>query len=152
MPSRCLRSAIRLPGRSPPDGDCAVQIPPNKRFKPMRYSEGKHDTKQNGKTLFASSGGYCHAVYYARCGVSRHSFDNSDLPSAVVQARGNIWTRCRFVERTVGEIVNPETNQASSLSDPCFSRGPTVGYLQSAHADSLQAVKILLTTTFKLRR
>ncbi len=81
---------------------------------------------------------------------ARHSFDNSDLPPASVQARGLNWTRCQFIERAVGEVVNPETNQAFSLSDPCFSRGPTVGYSRAAHAEALQAVKTFLTTTFKL--
>jgi hypothetical protein len=46
--------------------------------------------------------------------------------------------------------VNPETNQAFGLSDPCFSRGPTVGYSRAAHAQALQAVNTFLTTTFKL--
>jgi dienelactone hydrolase len=81
---------------------------------------------------------------------ARHLFDNSDLPPTSVQARGLNWTRCRFSERTVGEIASPETNRAFSLSDPCFSRGPTVGYSRTAHAEALQAVKTFLTTTFKL--
>ena len=81
---------------------------------------------------------------------ARHSFDNSDLPPALVQARGLNRTRCRFFERTVGEVVNPETNRAFGLSDPCFSRGPTVGYSRAAHADALQVVKTFLATTFML--
>jgi dienelactone hydrolase len=81
---------------------------------------------------------------------ARHSFDNSDLPPAIAQARGLNWTRCRFVEHAAGEIVNPETNQAFGLSDPCFSRGPTVGYSQAAHAEALKAVKAFFTATFKL--
>ncbi len=81
---------------------------------------------------------------------ARHSFDNSDLPPKSVQPRGLNWTRCRFVERAAGEIVNPESNRAFSLNDPCFSRGPTVGYSRAAHAEALQAVKSFLITTFKL--
>ena len=81
---------------------------------------------------------------------ARHSFDNSDLPPAVVQSRGLNWTRCRFAERAAGEIVNAGTDQAFSLSDSCFSRGPTVGYLRSAHAESVRAVKTLLAAAFKL--
>ncbi|MGH9838958.1 MAG: dienelactone hydrolase family protein [Blastocatellia bacterium] len=81
---------------------------------------------------------------------ARHSFDNSDLPPTLVQVKGLNWTRCRFFERTAGEVVNPETNQAFGLSDPCFSRGPTVGYLRAAHGEALQAVKTFFTATFKL--
>jgi len=81
---------------------------------------------------------------------ARHSFDNSELSSASVQPRGLNWTRCRFFERAVGEIVNSETKTAFGLSDPCFSRGPTVGYSQAAHAEALRQVKIFITTTFQL--
>jgi dienelactone hydrolase len=41
---------------------------------------------------------------------ARHSFDNSDLPPTSVQPRGLNWTRCRFVERTAGEVVNSDPN------------------------------------------
>jgi hypothetical protein len=67
----------------------------------------------------------------ARCkqGVLResHSFDNSDLPPAVVQSRGLNWTRCRFGERAAGEIANAGTNQAFSLSDSCLREGRRSG-------------------------
>lgn len=89
-------------------------------------------------------------VQLTECVGTRHSFDNSDLPPAVVQSRGLNWTRCRFAERAAGEIVNAGTDQAFSLSDSCFSRGPTVGYLRSAHAESVRAVKTLLAAAFKL--
>ena len=81
---------------------------------------------------------------------ARHSFDSPDLPPAVAQARGLNWTRCRFIERAVGAVVNLETNRAFGLSDPCFSRGPTVGHSLDAHAKALQAVKTFLIATFKL--
>ncbi len=81
---------------------------------------------------------------------ARHSFDNSDLPPALVQARGLNWTHCRFFERTAGDVVNLETNRPFGLSDPCFSRGPTVGYSRAAHAEALRTVKTFLTTIFKL--
>ena len=82
---------------------------------------------------------------------ARHSFDSPDLPPASVQAGGLNWTRCRFSERAAGEVVNPETNRAFSLSDRCFSRGPAVGYSRAAHAETLRAVKSFLKATFKLR-
>lgn len=81
---------------------------------------------------------------------ARHSFDNSDLPPAAAQAGGLNWTRCRFVERKPGEIVNPETNKAFGIGDPCFSRGPTVGYSKAAHAEALKGVKTFFTATFNL--
>lgn len=83
---------------------------------------------------------------------ARHFFDSAELPPALMQPRGLNWTRCRFSERAVGDVVNPETNRAFNLSDACFSRGPTVGYSRAAHAEALQAVKTFLTTTFKLGR
>src|SRR5262245_53858198 len=76
---------------------------------------------------------------------ARHSFENSDLPPTSVQPRGLNWTRCRFIECTAGEIVNSESNRAFGLNDPCFSRGPTVGYSQAAHAQALKAVQKFFT-------
>lgn len=82
---------------------------------------------------------------------ARHFFDSPDLPPALVQVKGLKWTHCRFFERTRGEVVNPETDRAFSLSDPCFSRGPTVGHSRAAHAEALRAVKSFLKATFKLK-
>jgi dienelactone hydrolase len=80
---------------------------------------------------------------------ARHFFDSPDLPPALARARGNNWTRCRFIERAGGAVVNPETNQAFSLSDPCFSRGTTAGYSRAAYAEALRNVKTFLTAAFK---
>lgn len=82
---------------------------------------------------------------------ARHSFDDADLASISVQPKGLNWTRCRFSESAVGEIVNLETNKAFSLSNPCFSRGPTVGYSREAHAKALCEVKTFLATIFNLK-
>ena len=79
-----------------------------------------------------------------------HSFDSPDLPPAVVQPRALNWTRCRFFENSDAELINPETDRPFKSSDPCFSRGPTVGYSAAAHANAIHAVKAFLTTTFKL--
>jgi len=68
------------------------------------------------------------------------------------QPRALNWTRCRFRERSEGELVSSETGQPFKLSDACFSRGATVGYASAAHAQASQAVKTFLTTTFKLGR
>jgi hypothetical protein len=81
----------------------------------------------------------------------RHSFDNPYLPPMSVQPRGLNWSRCRFVERTASEIANSESNRAFGLNDPCFLRGPTIGYLQAAHAEALKAVQKFFTATFKLK-
>jgi dienelactone hydrolase len=81
---------------------------------------------------------------------AHHAFDSPDLPPAVVQPKALNWTRCRFFERPDGELVNPETERPFKSSDPCFLRGPTVGYSAAAHADAIRAVKAFVTATFKL--
>jgi hypothetical protein len=82
-----------------------------------------------------------------RCHIVRRTTRASHFPPT--HCCSNL-TRCRFIERAGGAVVNPETNRAFSLSDPCFSRGTTAGYSRAAHAEALQAVKTFLITTFKL--
>jgi hypothetical protein len=53
-------------------------------------------------------------------------------------------------ERPLGRILNSETGQPFTFSDPCITRGATVGYDRVAHADALSAVKNFLTAVFKL--
>ncbi|MFQ5899761.1 MAG: dienelactone hydrolase family protein [Candidatus Methylomirabilia bacterium] len=79
-----------------------------------------------------------------------HGFDNPHLPPARFLSQVVNPTRCAFLERPIGRLLNRETGQPLDFNDPCFSRGATVGYNPRAHRQAVQAVKTLLMTTFKL--
>jgi dienelactone hydrolase len=82
---------------------------------------------------------------------ARHAFDNPlfppvrQLPDAQIRSR-----RCLLEERQGGQIINRETKQPFTISDPCIERGATVGYDPRATAEATKAVKELLTSLWKL--
>jgi dienelactone hydrolase len=73
---------------------------------------------------------------------ARHAFDNPllppvrQLPDAQIRSR-----RCLLEERPGGQIVNSETKQPFTFSDPCIERGATVGHDPKATAAATKAVK-----------
>lgn len=81
---------------------------------------------------------------------ARHAFDNSLYPAMRSLPDAEVSTRCRREERTGGEFVNLDTGKPFSVKDACVTRGATVGYDPSAHAESVKAVRAFLTSTFKL--
>ncbi|MFQ5829197.1 MAG: dienelactone hydrolase family protein [Candidatus Methylomirabilia bacterium] len=83
---------------------------------------------------------------------ARHAFDDPTLPQALYRPEVGNASRCFFVERPEGQLVNRETGRPLDFDDPCFSHGATVGYDAHAHRRSVQAVKAFLKVTFKLGR
>ena len=81
-----------------------------------------------------------------------HGFDNPRLPPALRNHHAVNPSRCFFVERARGDVVNAETGQPLSYHDACWSRGATVGYDPRAYADALATVKAFLTANFALGR
>jgi hypothetical protein len=61
-------------------------------------------------------------------------------------------TRCHWVEKTPGTLVNRETRQPLSRDDPCILRGATVGYHAEAHRQARADVRAFLTEIFRLPR
>jgi len=47
-------------------------------------------------------------------------------------------------------VINSQTKQRFTYSDPCVERGPTVAYDEQAHKASIQAVKEILNASLKL--
>jgi dienelactone hydrolase len=78
---------------------------------------------------------------------AHHGFDNPRLPPALRNHNAVNPSRCFFVERTRGEVVNAETGRPLSYQDDCWGRGATVGYDPQAYTDALATVKAFLTTT-----
>ena len=81
---------------------------------------------------------------------ARHAFDNASYPAMRSLPDAEVSTRCRREERTGGELVNLDTGKPFTQKDACVTRGATVGYDPSAHAEVVKAVREFLTSTFKL--
>ena len=62
-------------------------------------------------------------------------------------ARGKL---SRAKEIADGIVVNSQTKQRFTYSDPCVERGVTVAYQEEAHKASIQAVKEILSANLKL--
>lgn len=81
-----------------------------------------------------------------------HVFDNPLLKETPTAFPTWQTTRsCTLVEETPGRIVNAETKQVFSYTDPCVELGPHIAYNAAALNQSTQAVKELLGQTFKLK-
>jgi dienelactone hydrolase len=82
---------------------------------------------------------------------ARHAFDNPlfppvrQVPEAQIRSR-----RCLLEERPGGQIVNRETKQPFTFSDPCIERGATMGYDPKATAAATQSVREFLTSLWNL--
>ena len=81
---------------------------------------------------------------------ARHAFDNALYPAVRPLPDAEVSTRCRRMERSAGQLINLDTGKTFSSKDACVTRGATVGYDPSAHADALKAVRLFLTSTFEL--
>jgi dienelactone hydrolase len=90
-------------------------------------------------------------VQLAEYAGARHVFDNPLYTPPLFLADAVTTNRCLREERANGEIVNIETGQPASWSDPCVARGATVGYDAVATAEATKSVKGFLAETFRLK-
>jgi dienelactone hydrolase len=76
---------------------------------------------------------------------AHHVFDSPGLREPVKLPQATTSRKCRFAEVDSGGIVNAETKQPFSPSDPCFEKGTTIHYNEAAakkaHADVLAFLK-----------
>lgn len=82
---------------------------------------------------------------------AHHGFDNPARKSTVKVARAQTTRNCPLLEETPdGRIVNSRTQQPFRYaSDPCVETGTTLAYDAKAYAESLAAVKQLVTATLQ---
>ena len=81
---------------------------------------------------------------------AHHVFDGAQFKTPLKLADAQTTRNCRLEEVADGVIVNSHSKQRFTYSDPCVERGATVAYQEEAHKASVQAVKELLRTNFKL--
>jgi dienelactone hydrolase len=77
---------------------------------------------------------------------AHHAFDRPDGGPARRSPREQNASRCFWEERPEGHLVNRDSGQPFSLSDPCVVRGGTFGPDPAAYRAALQAVKALIGT------
>jgi dienelactone hydrolase len=81
---------------------------------------------------------------------ARHVFDGMQFKTPLKLPDAHNTRNCRLEEIADGIIVNSQTKQRFTYSDPCVERGAAVAYQEEAHKASLQAVKEILGANLKL--
>jgi len=59
------------------------------------------------------------------------------------------WRKCSFEEKPQGVIINSDTGQPASFSDPCIERGVTIAYNADATDAARKDVVDFLSKLFK---
>jgi hypothetical protein len=73
------------------------------------------------------------------------------LPPSLRLADAQVTSQCRLSEADAGRIVGAD-GQAFRHTDPCVTRGATVGYQSQAQAAAVQAVQGFLGQAFGTTR
>ena len=77
---------------------------------------------------------------------AHHGFDRPSAAPVRHNPREQNASRCFWEERSEGHLVNRDTGQPFSISDPCVVLGGTFGPDPAAYRAALQAVKALVGT------
>ena len=76
---------------------------------------------------------------------AHHCFDCPGLREPVKLPQAASFQECRVAEVEEGRLINAETKQPFSMSDPCFGRGTTIHYNEAAakkaHGDVVAFLK-----------
>jgi dienelactone hydrolase len=81
---------------------------------------------------------------------AQHVFDGVQFKVPLKLPDAQTTRNCRLEEIADGIVVNSQTKQRFTYSDPCVQRGATVAYQEEAHKASLQAVEEILRANLKL--
>ena len=81
---------------------------------------------------------------------AQHVFDGVQFKVPLKLPDAQTTRNCRLEEIADGIVVNSQTKQRFTYSDPCVERGATVAYHEEAHKASLQAVEEILRANLKL--
>jgi len=81
-----------------------------------------------------------------------HAFDAPGVREAIKLPQALTRRKCRFAEVEDGSLVNADTKQPFSLSDPCFERGTTVQYNEAAANKAHDDVKAFLKEVFAQKK
>jgi len=79
---------------------------------------------------------------------SYHVFDGPALREPVKLAQATTSRNCRFAEVEGATLINASTKQPFSASDPCFEKGTTIAYNETAAKKAHEDVKAFLKEVF----
>jgi dienelactone hydrolase len=81
---------------------------------------------------------------------AHHVFDGMQFKTPLKLPEAQTTRNCQLEEIADGIVINSQTKQRFTYSDPCVERGATVAYQEEAHKASVQAVKEILGANLKL--
>lgn len=81
---------------------------------------------------------------------AHHVFDGVQFKAPLKLPDAQTTRNCQLEEIADGIVVNSQTKQRFTYTDPCVERGATVAYQEEAHKASVQAVKEILSANLKL--
>jgi dienelactone hydrolase len=81
---------------------------------------------------------------------AHHLFDLPAFRQVIRNEQGVSFRRCRLEEGDNGLILNSETKQPFSPSNPCLEKGVTIAYQEAAANKSHEDVKAFLKDAFQL--
>ena len=81
---------------------------------------------------------------------AHHVFDGAQFKAPLTLPEAQTTRNCQLEEIANGIVVNSQTKQRFTYTDPCVERGATVAYQEEAHKASAQAVKEILSANLKL--
>ncbi len=82
---------------------------------------------------------------------AHHVFDYKKLVKPFVLKKASTTRNCVLEERANGEIVNAQSGEPFTYSDPCVEYGPTIAFNKNAYRQAKEGVRALVKTTFDLR-
>jgi dienelactone hydrolase len=77
-----------------------------------------------------------------------HAFDDQSIPGTCQLPQAVTARKCRFEEKPLGAIINGDTGQPATPSDPCIERGVTIAYNAEATNAARKDVIEFLTKLF----
>jgi len=80
---------------------------------------------------------------------AHHVFDARAFKKPVTLPKAQTTRRCQLEEVAEGQVINRETRQTFTYSDPCVEYGPTLAYDAQAHSEVQKALTEFVTVSLK---
>jgi len=80
---------------------------------------------------------------------AHHVFDGRAFQKPVTLPKAQTTSRCRLEEVAGGRIINSQTKQTFTYSDPCVEYGPTLAYNAQAHSEVQKALTEFMSAMLK---
>ena len=75
---------------------------------------------------------------------AHHVFDGRAFQKPVILPKAQTTRRCRLEEVAEGRIINSQTKDTFTYTDPCMEYGPTLAYNAQAHSDVQKVLTVFM--------